>query len=179
MNIFLSVLIGLFGTSFVRAAEPAATPPKEITARSVMSEIDFKGAAEIIKLYARPENDKRWMEILKKIEMGNPEWLDVAAKLRPAADGYLAEGLVSAIHDVFPKEPERILERIGKGFTIEEVCGEGAVEEETKRATIAALKKIRNALLATEMPSVQKQKEDCLVQLDHQIKETAKWKNEK
>src|SRR5712675_35334 len=54
-------------------------------AKAVSDQIDSQGAASVVK-NLNSGNSSQWKAVIRGIETGSPEWLDVARKLSTATD---------------------------------------------------------------------------------------------
>jgi len=95
----------------------------------------------------------RFDRVCERISTGEPKWLEVARRLRPASDAASSLSLDYAVARAIPKHPERVLALIDKGFSLERVCTSPFIEPETgvaqnyQRRAVAALARVRDPKL--------------------------------
>jgi hypothetical protein len=97
--------------------------------------------------------------ILKRIAKGEPQWLEVARRLRPFSDAGASESIDEAVARALPVQPRRVLSLVGQGFELEHLCTSPFIEPKPdvakayERETLTALAKVSEpglAGLATE-----------------------------
>jgi hypothetical protein len=78
------------------------------TPEAILAQIDKSSAARVIgELFSHGEY---FQKLLDGIESGRADWLDVAARLTPAADGAFGESLFPAIEAAIITNPEKVLQ---------------------------------------------------------------------
>jgi hypothetical protein len=108
--------------------------------------IDDEGARAVVASLWRDED--AFSLVLDGIETGTDEWLDVAARLLPGADGSASLSLHYAVAYVLSRRPAAVLARVGRGFDLARICTspyiepEPGVAETYERVTLAALGKV-------------------------------------
>jgi len=115
--IVAAVALGMATPAFGDSLDQTEELPKlsyALTADKVLKEIDRRGPAPVVwELFDRTE---RWYDLLRNVAGGDPEWLEVAARLRPASDAAATEELTDAVAEAMTISPERVLEMIGVVF---------------------------------------------------------------
>jgi len=128
----------------------ASIAPSESSA-ALMSRIDKEGGSEV--LHDLWEHETEFNQVTSRIESGDADWLQVAARLLPFADGATSLSLHYAVARALPKEPNRVLALVGHGFDAGYICTSPFIEpdpgvaEAYERQTLAALASIKDPAL--------------------------------
>jgi len=129
---------------------PAATCAKGqsiTTPAQVAASIAQKGAGPFFASLDGQASEK----LFNKIESGNADWVALAPRLAPGADGANAEGLAIALAYALPRNPSAVLNVIDpiEGdahiLAISRVCGVPFIEEIPKGYKARTLKAVASA----------------------------------
>lgn len=137
---------------------------------SLLSAIDAKGPRKVLDDVLE-ENDIAFDSICHSIESGDPQWLEVARRLRPGADAFVAESLDYAVARALPKSPKAVLGLIGHGFTLDRVCTspfnepEAGIAETYQKAAAEALKTVTS-------PKLRVIRDECLKRIGADASQT-------
>ncbi len=138
----------------------------------ILNEIKIKGAGKVINdLWSDEEKEKNSIIyfVARKIETGDPKWLEVARVLRPASDAGSGEDLLIMVARALPNAPALVLKMIGDSFPLRDICTlpfiEGEVEIEKDY-----LNRTEKALISVQKPELQKVRWECL-RIIHYFKE--------
>ena len=139
-----------------------------LTPRGILDAINLAGAAKTVSSLLADET--RWDSLLASIGTGEPDWLTVAARLGPAADGHASETLNMALQEALPKNPTGVLQLVREGiFTVEDACGMygfGQIEDQRPVAVLIQLVDARLAAVETVTSSkLATVRESCLREL--------------
>lgn len=162
--------IQAFALSVLLATEASATERSNRDPASLLSAIDAKGPRKALD-DVLDENDIAFDSICHSIESGDPQWLEVARRLRPGADGFIAEGLDYAVARALPKAPDAVLGLIGRGFTLDRVCTspfnepEAGIAETYQKAAADALKTVTS-------PKLRVIRDECLKRIGADASQT-------
>jgi hypothetical protein len=91
--------------------------------------------------------------VLNGIATGEPQWLEVARRLRPFSDAGASESIDEAVARALPKRPRGVLSLVGHGFALEHVCTSPFIEpgagvaEAYEQKTLAVLAEVREPQL--------------------------------
>jgi hypothetical protein len=135
----------------------------DLTADKVLKEIDRRGPAPVVwELFDRIE---RWYDLLRNVAGGDPAWLEVAARLRPASDAAATEELSDAVTEAMTISPERVLEMIGETnnsfHTVDLCCVRLLVSVAADRLIAETDRKIR-ALSRVKRRDLAKVRDRCI-----------------
>ncbi len=152
----------------VHAGLPTASKP--VTAAEVLSLIDSAGAREVIrKNYDQP----LWLTaIIPGIERAEPEWLEVAVKLRAASDAAASEDLGSALYRAIAVNPLRVIPVIRRIYQSEpfETCNMTFEAEAPKEGVSKYVARIRRGLERANSHEERRIAAECSKGLDATIK---------
>lgn len=133
----------LFATAQVCAAESSRPSP---TAEELMARISAEGGEKVLsELWA---NVEAFETLLNPVEAGDPQWFEVWVKLREFSDAAISESIDISFARALPLAPERVLNLIGHGLELNNICGspfiepEPSIAEAYERNTLAALAKV-------------------------------------
>ena len=110
------------------AAVGANSSPEVPEAAVLLSEIEASGPKAVLgRLWA---NESQFNAVCDRIEAGDPTWLEVARRLRPASDAAASLSLNYSVARALPAAPGRVLGLVGHGFTIQDICTSPFIEPE-------------------------------------------------
>ncbi len=166
----LRTLIFVLAVHSVSVHAGLPTAPKPATAAEVLSLIDSAGAREVIrKNYDRP----LWLTaIIPGIERAEPEWLEVAVKLRAASDAAASEDLGSALFRAIAVNPLRVIpviDRIDKSEPFA-ICNMTFEAEAPKEGVSKYVAKIRRGLQSARSQEERRIAAECSKGLDAAVK---------
>jgi len=138
---------GLTWFTAIAAAEPLPL------ASTLLGEIESNGPRTVLKrIWAdAPEFDA----VCAAIESANPDWLEVARRLRPVSDAAASLSLNYSVARALPVAPQQVLGLVGRGFTIEDICTspfiepEAGVAEQYEQRTLQALAQVKDPKLSS------------------------------
>jgi len=131
---------------------------------AILEEVKKRGAKEVINdLWSdeEKEEDSIIYFVSKKIESGEPKWLEVARVLRPASDAGSGEDLLIMVARALPNAPALVLNMIGNSFPLRDICTLPFIEGEPEIEK-AYLNKTENALKSLQEPELEGVRWDCL-----------------
>ena len=145
----LVVLSLLASAAVAETTLPAASLP---SASALLSEIDVSGARVVLRrLWA---NEPQFEALCTSIESADPNWLEVARRLRSASDAAASLSLNYSVARALPVGPVRVLKLVGRGFTIEDICTSPFIEpqpgvaERYEQRALKALAKLSDPALS-------------------------------
>jgi hypothetical protein len=124
-----------------------------ISAGALLHEIDTLGPRAVMSRLA--VDRAQFDQICAQIESGDPQWLEVARRLKGVSDGGASLSLSYAVARAIPAAPSRVLALIDHGFTVDDVCGSPFIEpdpgvaDEYKRRALLALRSVSAFALQT------------------------------
>jgi hypothetical protein len=147
------LLLACFALAFsaserVSAAGFTLTP--DTSPRQVIAAIDRDGPRQVIDdIWSKDSGETFEKLIDDRVEAGDPEWLEVARRLRPKADAAVAEGLDYSVARALPISPEAVLGLAGRGFELADICTSPVnepnpgVAERYRQAAVSALGRVK------------------------------------
>lgn len=144
---------------FLCLAARGQNPPLE--AKGLQSYIDEKGAGNVVKQLTQGD-ESQWRRVIRKIDSGSPEWLEVAKKLLGATDAGATEDLYASLAIALTHNPNGVLALVGTNLPLDQVCTVPFVEASDKKVKEHQLK-VRNALRGVTSPALAAKKRDCLI----------------
>ncbi|WP_413290715.1 hypothetical protein [Bdellovibrio sp. HCB337] len=136
-------------------------------ASTVISAIHQRGANWI--LTDSWKDPKSWEQILKNIETGLPEWIEVYSLLAPETKGKGEKEIIAAVSKALLKNPDLVLKTIASEsspFGIEKICGRLSDDElEFLDEGVDALKAQMASVNRVAEPELLSAKEKCLGQI--------------
>ena len=126
----------------------------------ILAAIRHKGAKQVIADMTRHGNND-WDRVVKKIETGAPQWLQVASALREGSDAGSTESLQYAVSYSLLESPKLVLPMLGAEFSVAEVCTVPDIEPSSARVT-QQVQKAKRALRTVSDPKLQDVREQCL-----------------
>jgi hypothetical protein len=146
----------------------AASASERLNALDVHALIKKLGASEALQqLFGDVKSEKGLADC---IATGRPDWLDIAAELRPVSDGAASEVLCISMQGALPRNPVGVLNLVREGiFGIKEACGGygvGQIEDQRPTELILGLVDLRLRIIdSVTEPSLKQQKTLCLREL--------------
>jgi hypothetical protein len=113
---------------FVLAGCSAALAAERSVADALLHDIERLGASTVLSELVK--NDQKFDDVLDHIESGRSEWLEVARRLKPASDAGSSLALNYSVARALLKQPERVLDLVGRGFEIDRICTSPFIEPE-------------------------------------------------
>lgn len=114
-----------------------------------------------------------WEAVLRHIEKGETQWLEVARALRSGSDAVTTIELRFAVARALPKAPREVLALIGNGFQLEEICIIPFIETDST-TELVYLQTTEKALLGLGFEVYNQNYERCLEFFETQIKSYVK-----
>lgn len=131
-----------------------------LTPQGVLKEIDGKGAKAVVEEKFEPD-EKKWDQLLDKIDTGTDAWLKVAKKIAPGTDAATALGLKISLAVALTHNPEGVLRMVPfSAFTLEDVCTVPFIES-SRAKDIAHIQKVRLALKRVTSPDLKEKRDKC------------------
>jgi len=97
----------------------------------LIRQIDQRGPSQVVRELF--DSDEEWANILRNVARGEPEWLELAARLHEGSDAHSSEELVEAVRSALTESPEHVLELSRKSFPLTEVCCKPAFDVDAGR----------------------------------------------
>jgi hypothetical protein len=144
--------------------------PKQMAAPQVSDAIAKRGAKVVAAEMNHGKGPTTWSYVQEHVAAAEPSWLEIAAKLKPYTDAGNSEGLDNALADALPKAPQHVLGMLGETFHADRVCSGGQFIEVPKEKVIDFLKKAQVAVKDVHDPSLAKNKEKCLGEIETSLK---------
>jgi hypothetical protein len=123
------------------------------SADALLSDIEANGAALV--LHRLSSDDRQFDAMCEAIGTGNPDWLEVARRLKPASDAAASLSLNYCVARALPVAPTRVLGLVGRSFELDDVCTSPFIEPELDVAeryeerALAALATLRDSQIAS------------------------------
>lgn len=115
-------------SSLFASAAVAGTTASLPSASVLLSEIDGDGPRVVLRrLWA---NQPQFEALCSAIESADPNWLEVARRLKPASDAASSLSLNYSVARALPTSPTRVLGLVGRGFGVEDICTSPFIEPE-------------------------------------------------
>jgi hypothetical protein len=162
--VFIPILcVALLAPAFAREA-PNVTPD------SVKKIIDQNGPVGTVRKLIVGDRPRPWENVLRGIESGNQQWLDVARALADGTDAGTSEDLQVALATALPNNPAGVLKLAGvqSFLSIDNLCGAPFIEPEPK-VLKRYLRKAKTALETLKDKSVEQQRVRCLADIQAAI----------
>jgi hypothetical protein len=99
---------------------PHALAETALNAASMSADIEKHGAEAVI---AELSQGERWDEFIRKVEIGQTQWLQIVVQLRTASDRAASTLLIVAAGVALAKAPHQVLSLVVPTLPVEEVCG--------------------------------------------------------
>jgi hypothetical protein len=94
----------------------------------LLAEIDASGPKVVLaRLWA---NEPQFEAVCARIETGDVQWLEVARRLRSVSDAAASLSLNFSVARALPTAPVRVLQLVGHGFLISDICTSPFIEPE-------------------------------------------------
>lgn len=185
----VAVLFSVFMAATVGGQERGAT-----SAAALLKDINEHGVYEVVgrlsRLIEKPvskgefpqvERSTEWVYILKQIETGDAQWLNVARALRRGMDvgSHSMMELETAVSSALLTAPANVLRIAGAEFSIQAVCTPPLFELEEAKAevVIAALRRFEIALSKVSDPELENKRQSCLMHIKESKKRVAERSN--
>jgi hypothetical protein len=129
----LKLIAGLLGaallTSPVLSQANQTNPSPQLPKPEVLlSEIEASGPKPVLsRLWA---DEPQFEALCGRIETGEPSWLEVARRLKPASDAAVSLSLNYSVARALPVAPARVLGLVDRGFSVSDVCTSPFIEPE-------------------------------------------------
>ncbi len=140
--------------------------------QGILSEIQRQGPPQTIAHMTAGDRSV-WEGALRHIESGETQWLEVARALRAGTDAATTIELRFAVARALPRAPREVLDLVGNGFQLEEICIIPFIETDSS-TELAYLKDTKKALLSLEAEAYKQNRERCLEFFEAQIKSYVK-----
>ena len=142
-----------FGALLLSA--PLASAPNKMgsapTAAQILSRIATEGGHKVA--WDLWDNDREFKRVVRRIESGDAQWLEVARQIKPHSDAALSLSLDYSVALALPNVPARVLALIGHGFDLDRVCTSPFIEPDPGVAeayewrTLVALARVTDPVL--------------------------------
>jgi len=171
MNAGISCIAAGCAATLLLSTMAAASTAVDATV--ILGEVGSHGARATVEVIRDTGN--QWDLVTGNISQGEPQWLEVAAALRPGADGGAAETLDEAVFLALKPSAKSVLELLHEhAFDIAAVCGSNIATDyaanDARRMIqdrIDILKRLPNGVLAAE-------RDKCLVGLQSALKDVSR-----
>jgi hypothetical protein len=133
-----------------------------LNAVSLSADIDKRGADAV---FAELSQGERWDELIKKVEGGQTQWLQIAVQLRSASDATASTLLSVAAGVALARAPRQVLSVVVPSLPVEEVCGLPDVSDlrfDTKVKATQYLDARMSAVAQLTQPSLSQLRSACL-----------------
>jgi hypothetical protein len=160
VKLFRLALVGFL------VATACAAQNEPITAISLLEKIDRAGAQSVVnELSAGDESG--WEFVMRKIEAGSTDWLNVAGRLSAGTDAGTSESLQIALATALPKNPAGVLRLIDRQsfLSVDHVCAAPFIEPELSYMK-SYLSEAKAALIPMQGADVENIKTKCLSELN-------------
>jgi hypothetical protein len=108
----------------------AAGPEPSLRAESLLADVNTRGPRPVVAALRSDSN--QWDQVITNISHGYPQWLNVAAALRPGTDAGSSETLDEAMFLALKPEPIRVLQLLKDGtFEATVVCSSNIATDYT------------------------------------------------
>ena len=135
----------------------------ELTAQNLQSALDSQGAKRVARdLWSKPE---QWERVLVNISSGQPDWLEVARRLKMGVARHQRGALNFAIARALPLAPGEVLSIVGKEFTVTQVCIVPYIEP-ARESALAFLGRAEHALGNVREKKLQDTRRACLKRIE-------------
>jgi len=121
------------------------------SADALLSEIEATGPKAVLdRLWTNAQFDA----VCSEIETADPLWFEVARRLKGVSDAAASLSLNYCVARALPVAPARVLELVGHGFGLDDICTSPFIEPEPNVAeryeerAVTALARLRNSELA-------------------------------
>lgn len=110
-----------------QAAEAQAVAP--VTIATLRNAIQKYGPQNVVNQLNKGEGQD-WLEIEAYISSGDAQWVALASELYPGADAGTSEGLIIALADALPKNPDAVLKLENTVISLKRICSLPFIEPE-------------------------------------------------
>lgn len=139
-----------------------------VSAPRFMKQIDIQGAKHVVQVLNKSES--LWQYIRAQIAKGSLQWLYVAARLQPAADGHIGEELTNSVGQALEVEPRNVLTVLSlSAFNIQVVCTSPDIDDarySTYDKAVASLIKRESAVSKVQQKDLASVRDECLDSLE-------------
>jgi hypothetical protein len=141
--------------------KPSVRLPYPLVPLELIKQVDQRGPIPVVRELF--ERDEDWRDVLRNVARGDPEWLEVAARLREGSDAHCTEELVEAVRSALAESAERVLELTRRSFRLDEICRVPLfdVDATSRDQVIAVLDRRIKALDRVKRPDLLKERERC------------------
>jgi len=145
-------------------APALASSTDRLDIASLQHEIDAKGANEVVRnLYAR--NDA-WTNMVRNVQAGKVEWIDIAVRLREGADGGASSELHDALFAALAANPDHVLRVAAPSVSITALCSGRSDPLSTAKAALSEIARIESAVGRVHDKTLKERQRACLVALE-------------
>lgn len=124
----MSIRAAVAGLALLGQACAAAA---DVSAASVLADIARLGArGEAARLNAKDGRD--WETVMRRVQSGRPEWLDVARQLKAGTDAGPAEDLRASVAMALARNPAGLLALVPSDFALADICTVPMIEPTDK-----------------------------------------------
>lgn len=134
------------------------------TASELDKHIEHDGAKAVIQQLATGKQTA-WNSVVKKIDIGTPEWLQVPGKLLKRSDAGTTEDLRISLAVALTHNPQGVLRMTGPDLPLEQVCTVPFIEPSEKVIAIHKAK-VHAALRRVVAQELQEKKAACLKSIE-------------
>ena len=132
------------------------------TPQPILRAVKERGADSVVRKLTMNWDD--WNKVLERIGSGAAPWLEVARALRPGTDAFATTTLEMTVAGALPKSPKYVLQLIGSGFALEDVCSIPQLEV-TKAEALQYLEDAESALEKSVGSELEMLRHECLTRL--------------
>ncbi len=134
------------------------------TAKQMNDKIEKEGAKAVIeKLTAH--NQAEWHRVVRRIDLGSPEWLGIAGKLLKGSDAGTSEDLRISLAVALTHNPEGVLRMAGSDLPLEQVCTVPFIEP-SKHVVANHKLRVKAALRRVTAKDLTEKKAACLKSIE-------------
>ena len=148
-----------------KPAAPARAAGSTAEARAILDDIARGGARRVLdQLYG---SEARWRAMLDGVASGQPAWLDVASRLKPAAARTVpvSQDLTVAVSRALERAPANVLAILDAAFDTDDVCSLNTLEDSLGpdyHAALGTVERREQAVSRVDAPALAARRDDCL-----------------
>jgi hypothetical protein len=133
-------------------------------AKALLDDVSAKGARAVVK-ELNLGSGSQWQHVIKEVQGGSSQWLEVARRLLAGADAGRTTDLFFALSIALTRNAAGVLSMIGPDLPLDKICSVPYIEpdESTIRAHRA---KVRSALDRVNSPALDPLKKSCLIAVE-------------
>ena len=110
----------------VAAASVTGACAQDPSPDALLAEIETTGPRVVLqRLWA---DERQFSAVCEAIETAEPDWLEVARRLKSVSDAGISLSLNYCVAKALPVGPTRVLGLVGRNFTVEDLCTSPFIE---------------------------------------------------